>query len=164
MGTLTSLTWLPLTCVFYRPSNPFTGGFRIFHYITFPQAKFFIEFCFQYFVLLGWRHRCLVLFLFLLLILLSVHVLSHLEESIVFCFIVASIGIPTFMGGFIWKESYNTSIGISSLFWTVSMYRGLNWLICLLQTNFDPWIMWITLPILLVTIPSSQNIFQPESS
>ena len=28
MGTLASLTWLPLTCVFYRPSNPFTWGFQ----------------------------------------------------------------------------------------------------------------------------------------
>ena len=79
-------TWLPLTRVFYRPSNPFTGGFRIFHNITFPQAKFFIEFCFQYFFLLVLRRRCLVLFLFLLLILLSVRVLSHLEESVVFLF------------------------------------------------------------------------------
>ena len=76
-------TWLPLTSIFYRPSNPFTGGFRIFRSITFLRAKFFIEFCFQYLVLLGLRHRCLVLFLFLLLILLSVRVLSHLEESVV---------------------------------------------------------------------------------
>ena len=86
MGTLASLTWLPLIRVFYRPSNPFTGGFRIFHYVTFPRAKFFIEFCFQYFFLLGLRRRCLDLFLFILLILLSVRVLSHLEESVVFLF------------------------------------------------------------------------------
>ena len=99
-GTLASHTWLPLTRIFYRPSNTFTGGFRIFHYITFPWAKF-IKFCFQYFFLLGLRRWCLVLFLSLLLILLSVRVLSHLKESVVFCFIVASVGIPTFIGSFI---------------------------------------------------------------
>ena len=106
VATLASLTWLPLTHVFYWPSNPFTGGFRIFHYITLPRAKFFIEFCFQYFFLLGLRCRCLVHFFSLLLILLSVRVLSHLEESVVFCFVVASIGIPTFMGGLFEKSQY----------------------------------------------------------
>ena len=82
MGTLASLTCL-LASFIGRVihSQGVSGSFTISPSL---RAKFVIESCFQYFVLLGLRRRCLVLFL--LLILLSVHVLSHLEESVVFLF------------------------------------------------------------------------------
>ena len=46
-GTLTSPTWLPLTRVFYRLSNPLIGGFRIFHYIK--KLKWSVD-------LIWWSH------------------------------------------------------------------------------------------------------------